>query len=184
MTRNCSADYTHVTNHVDGVLINGTQQEISDLKYALYKAVLSGPGGQTPTSVNRTESDALSNASVASYLLLPFSFYQYYGFEASVKPFCDIMETFNQTSVRTTDNGGTAAAIATESGIAISHNITAAWDAFLVGIAEIDYDSIPYHDDPIQDMSWMWQYCSEYGMLLYAIPPPLPSSLLPYPPPP
>lgn len=73
------------------------------------------------------------------------------------------METFNQTEVRTTDNGGTAPAIASESGIAVSHNVSAAWKAFLVGIAEIDYDSIHGTDDHVQDYSWMWQYCSEYG---------------------
>jgi hypothetical protein len=32
-----------------------------------------------------------------------------------------------------------------------------------VGIAELDYASIPFNDDPVADMSWMWQYCSEYG---------------------
>ena len=163
MTRNCSADYTAVTKYVDSVLANGTKTEKDDLKVALYTGVQSASGGQKPRTVNRTEAAALENASVANYLTLPLSFYQYYGFEASVQPFCDIMETFNQTNVRTTDNGGTAPAIASESGIAVAHNITAAWSAFLVGIAEIDYDSIPYNDDPIQDYSWMWQYCSEYG---------------------
>ncbi|TKA74399.1 hypothetical protein B0A55_04528 [Friedmanniomyces simplex] len=163
MTRNCSADYTHVTNYVDSVLANGTTIDKNKLKLDLYTAVLSGPGGMKPETVNQTEADGLSNAAVGNYLQLPLSFYQYYGFEASVKPFCDIMETFNQTHTATTDNGGTAPAIASESGIAITHNITAAWNAFLVGIAEIDYDSVPYHDDPIQDNSWMWQYCSEYG---------------------
>lgn len=38
-----------------------------------------------------------------------------------------------------------------------------AFNAFLVALAELDYDSIPGNaDDPVQDMSWMWQYCSEY----------------------
>ncbi|KAK0263436.1 hypothetical protein LTS09_002628 [Friedmanniomyces endolithicus] len=163
MTRNCSTDYTHVTNYVDSVLANGTTTEQNKLKLDLYTAVLSSAGGVKPETVNQTDAEQLSNAAVGNYLLLPLSFYQYYGFEASVKPFCDIMETFNQTHISTTDNSGTAPAIASESGIALTHNITAAWHAFLVGIAEIDYDSIPYHDDPIQDNSWMWQYCSEYG---------------------
>ena len=163
MTRNCSADFTAVTRYVDSVLTNGTTSEKNDLRVALYTAVVSGPGGKTPTSINRSEAEQMDSVTVANNLLIPLSFYQYYGFEASVQPFCDIMETFNNTQVRTTDNGGTASAIATESGIALTHNITAAWKAFLVGIAEIDYDSIPYNDDPIQDYSWMWQYCSEYG---------------------
>jgi hypothetical protein len=163
MTRNCSADYTHVTNYVDSILANGTKQQRDDVKISLYTAVQSGPGGRRPAHINQTEATEMSNSDVGYSLLLPLSFYQYYGFEASVQPFCDIMETFNQTDVRTTDNGGIAPAIALESGIAITHSITAAWNAFLLGIAEIDYDSIPYKDDPIQDYSWMWQYCSEYG---------------------
>lgn len=153
MTRNCSTDYTYVTNWVDSVLSNGTKQEISDLKHELYSAVLSGPGGHTVTA-NRNESDLLESIDVASYLTLPLSFYQYYGFEASVQPFCDIMETMNQTSIRTTDNGGIAPAIASESGLAISKNISMAWSAFLMGIAEIDYDSVPFSDDPIQDVRY------------------------------
>ena len=163
MTRNCSTDYTQVTNYVDTVLVNGSAAEKEDLRIAIWTAVNSGPGGESPTEIDYDAARALSDVDIASYLLLPLTFYQYYGFAASVQPFCDTMQTFNQTLVRTTDNGGTAPAIASESGIAISHNITAAWKAFLVGIAEIDYDRIPRVQDPIQDYSWKWQYCSEYG---------------------
>lgn len=163
MTRNCSADYTAVTNYVDGILANGTAKEVSDLKYDLYKAIASGPGGQAPGSVNRSKSDALSNQSVGNYLLTPLSFYQYYGFDRSVLPFCDIMETQNRTSQDATDDSGTSPSLATASGLASTYNISVAWSAFLVGLAEIDYDSVPYNDDPIGDMSWTWQYCSEYG---------------------
>ncbi|KAK5164084.1 uncharacterized protein LTR77_010175 [Saxophila tyrrhenica] len=163
MTRNCSADYTAITYHVDSILANGTKAEQDELKIALYTAVMSTPGGSKPSSVNKTEARQLSNADVGNYLLLPLSFYQYYGFEASVQPFCDIMQTENRTHVRTTDNGGTAPALAFESGLAEAHNIPRAWQAFLVGIAEIDYDSVPYEGDPITGYSWMWQYCSEYG---------------------
>lgn len=163
MTRNCSADYTAVTRWVDSTLTNGTRDEIQQLKIDLYTAVLSGPGGMIPKKVNEAEAVQLTNVDVANYLQLPLSFYQYYGFEASVQPFCDIVETRNRTHVRTTDNGGTEPALSLESGLAASHGIQAAWKAFLVGIAEIDYDSIPYSDDPVQDYSWAWQYCSEYG---------------------
>lgn len=163
MTRNCSADYTAVTNWVDETLTSGTAEEISKLKYDVYKAIQSGPGGQAPPSINMTVVEALQPTDIAGYLLTPLSFYQYYGFERSVQPFCDILETFNDTHTLTTDNGGTAPAIATESGIAKTYNISQAWSSFLTGIAEIDYDSISVPNDPIQDTSWMWQYCSEYG---------------------
>nr|OQO15986.1 hypothetical protein B0A51_16683 [Rachicladosporium sp. CCFEE 5018] len=164
MTRNCSADYTAITNYVDNVLANGTMAEQRSLKLALYTAVESGTGGQVPAFVNTTTAESLTNQQVASYLRLPLSYYQYYGFAASIAPFCDIMETFNDTRSRTTDNGGTSKALASESGIALTHNITAAWSAFLTGIAETDYDGIPYTgNDPTQNYSWTWQYCSEYG---------------------
>ena len=78
---------------------------------------------------------------------------QYYGFEASVLPFCNVLETRNFTSTQT------------ETGLATSFGIDVALDAFLTAIREVNYDAIPGSaDDPVQDRSWMWQYCSEYGM--------------------
>lgn len=52
MTRNCSADYTHITNWVDSVLINGTIEEQIELKIALYTAVQSSPGECSTPRVN------------------------------------------------------------------------------------------------------------------------------------
>ena len=163
MTRNCSADFTAVTRYVDGVLVNGTDAEKHELKKHLFAAVLSGPQYVVAPSDIDTEAKELSNVQIAEFLQLPLRFYQHYGFRHSVQPFCDILETMNRTHIRTTDNGGIAPALASESGIAMSHNITAAWEAFLVGITEIDYDKIPYWGDLIMQNSWAWQYCSEYG---------------------
>ncbi len=51
-----------------------------------------------------------------------------------------------------------------EAGIAAASGVESALDAFLTAITQLDYDSIPGDaDDPVQDLSWMWQYCSEYG---------------------
>jgi len=80
---------------------------------------------------------------------------QYYGFEASLLPFCNILET----------NNGTV--LPFERGLISQPNVglDSVFKAFLTAISEIDYDSIPGNaDDPVQDRSWMWQYCSEYGM--------------------
>ena len=162
MTRNCSADYTAVTNYVDGVLTNGTDAEILTLKKELSAAIAASPSDPSP-EVNSTEASQLTNEDVGSYLQTPLSFYQYYGFEASIQPFCDILETQNRTSARTTDNGGTSPAFAPESGLAKTYNITLAWSSFLTALAEINYDAISSTDDPIGDASWTWQYCSEYG---------------------
>ena len=80
-------------------------------------------------------------------------YFQYYGFNASVLPFCNLLETQNFT------------APALEAGIAAAQGVEAAFQSFLTALAELDYDSIPGDpDDPVQDRSWMWQYCSEYGM--------------------
>ena len=162
MTRNCSADYTAVTRYVDNVLANGTSDEVMALKTDLYKAINSAPGNQT-AAVNETEVASMTNDNVAKYLLTPLSFYQYYGFDRSVLPFCDIMETQNRSGSCTTDNGGTVPAYSHESGLAAGHNVSVAWSWFLVALAETNYDAITATEDPIAGKSWMWQYCSEYG---------------------
>lgn len=77
---------------------------------------------------------------------------QYYGFEASVLPFCNVLETQNFTA--TPFETGIAAALGNEAGL----------DAFLTAIQEVNYAAIPGDDDPATDRAWMWQYCSEWGM--------------------
>lgn len=77
---------------------------------------------------------------------------QYYGFAASVLPFCNLLETQNGT------------APAAEGGVVSVWGVERALDAFLAAVAELDYDAIEGDpDDPVQDRSWMWQYCTEYG---------------------
>ncbi|ETW78603.1 serine protease [Heterobasidion irregulare TC 32-1] len=154
LTRNCSADWVAVTRHVDGVLRSGNASAAIEVKFALLKALLSGPGGNTTGAQNLTKSQAAATSDVnaASILMEALNFYQYYGFEASVLPFCNIVETRNFSSDPV------------EAGLAATLGVDAAFKAFLTGIAEIDYDSIPgVPDDPVTDRSWMWQYCSEYG---------------------
>ena len=51
-----------------------------------------------------------------------------------------------------------------EDGVVAQFGIDVGLKSFLTAISEIDYASIPGNaDDPVQDRSWMWQYCSEYG---------------------
>lgn len=51
-----------------------------------------------------------------------------------------------------------------EFGVVAQFGIDTGFQAFLTAISEIDYAAIPGNaDDPVQDLSWMWQYCSEYG---------------------
>ncbi|KAF8999273.1 serine carboxypeptidase S28-domain-containing protein [Cyathus striatus] len=154
LTRNCSADWVSVTRYVDDTLQGNNESAIIDMKFELLKARLSGPGGNTTGAAGLTKDIAnkTSNVDAASILMDPLDFYQYYGFGASLLPFCNILETKNRTS------------LPLEGGIVSSQGVVSVFEAFLVALAEIDYDSIPGDpDDPVQDRSWMWQYCSEYG---------------------
>lgn len=164
MTRNCSADFTAITRYVDNVLANGTSEEASTLKKELLTAIEASPTNLTP-SVSNQDIEELDNPSAGSLLLTPLNFYQYYGFQQSVAPFCDILETQNRTNISTTDNGGVSKAIAPASGLALEFNISTAWNAFLVALVETNYDEIesPSPPDLVQGFSWTYQYCSEYG---------------------
>ncbi|KAI0129175.1 peptidase S28 [Xylariales sp. AK1849] len=164
MTRNCSADFTAITRWTDGILANGTEDEIKDLKIALWTAIQASPTDRKP-AINADYALSLSEVEVANYLQTALNYYQYYGFHGAIAPFCDIMETQNRTSVSTTDNGGTAQAIAPASGLAIEHGITAAWASFLTALIETNYDELesPTPPDVSQGYSWTYQYCSEYG---------------------
>lgn len=67
-------------------------------------------------------------------------------------PFCNILETRN----------GTLDSF--EGGLISAMPVDDVLDAFLTAIAQVDYDDIPGSpDDPATDLSWMRQYCSEYG---------------------
>ncbi|KAL0954073.1 hypothetical protein HGRIS_005223 [Hohenbuehelia grisea] len=154
LTRNCSADWVAVTRYVDGVLTGQNQTLKDQVKLELMRARLSGPGGNTTAADLLTSIDAaqLSDVNAATILMDPLNFYQYYGFAASLLPFCNVLETRNFT------------ATPSNTGIVGISGVEAAFKEFLTALAEVDYDSIPGSpDDPVQDRSWMWQYCSEYG---------------------
>ncbi|KAJ7230732.1 peptidase S28 [Mycena pura] len=154
LTRNCSADWVAVTKFVDDTL-NGSNETLKiDIKFDLLKARLSGPGGNTSAAdgLTRQRANATSNVDAATILMDPLDFYQYYGFQDSLLPFCNLLETQNST------------AEPFEGGLISALDVNAAFHAFMVALGELDYDSIPGNaDDPVQDMSWMRQYCSEYG---------------------
>ncbi|KAF9035622.1 serine carboxypeptidase S28-domain-containing protein [Panaeolus papilionaceus] len=154
LTRNCSADWVAVTQHVDETLKSGEKDKVQDMKFELLKARLGKPGGDESAAMGLTKEKAAQTSDVdaASILMDPLDFYQYYGFEASLLPFCNLLETQNLTQP------------AFEGGVVAQFGIEVGLKAFLTAISELDYDSVPGNaDDPVQDLSWMWQYCSEYG---------------------
>ncbi|KAJ7636082.1 peptidase S28 [Mycena polygramma] len=154
LTRNCSADWVAVTKFVDDTL-NGSNETLKiDVKFDLLKARLSGPGGNNSAAdgLTRQRANATSSVDAASILMDPLNFYQYYGFQDSLLPFCNLLETQNSTVEPF------------EGGVVSTLGVNAAFNAFMMALGELDYDSIPGSpDDPVQDRSWMRQYCSEYG---------------------
>jgi hypothetical protein len=100
--------------------------------------------------------DPLNFYQVYMFTLAPrgpiFTLEQYYGFQDSLLPFCNLLETQNST------------AEAFEGGIVSAFGVNAAFDVFMVALGELDYDSIPGSaGDPVAGRSWMRQYCSKYG---------------------
>ncbi|KAI0730928.1 serine carboxypeptidase S28-domain-containing protein [Earliella scabrosa] len=146
LTRNCSADWVAVTRFVDDALAKGEAEERAEMKFRLLSAREDG--------VTREQAANASDVGAAGVLMDPLRFYQYYGFEASVLPFCNILETQNFT------------ATPFETGLAAARGVDVALDAFLTAIREVNYDAIRRSVPASQsgtDHSWMWQYCSEYG---------------------
>ncbi|TBU30170.1 serine carboxypeptidase S28-domain-containing protein [Dichomitus squalens] len=144
LTRNCSADWVAVTRFVDDTLANGTAAEATNLKFKLLRAREDG--------ITKEQAANASDESAAGVLMDPLNFYQYYGFKDSVLPFCNVAQTQKFT------------ATPFETGLAASLGIDVALNAFLTGIKQVNYAAIPGNaDDPVQDRSWMWQYCSEWG---------------------
>jgi hypothetical protein len=144
-----------VHSHVDDTLMGGDENVKTQMKLDLLKARAGKPGGNTTLADGISEDDArkTSDISAASILMDQLNFYQYYGFTNSLLPFCNLLETKNFTK----DAG--------ETGISVEEGTEPAFEAFLTAISELDYDSVPSSpDDPITDRSWMWQYCSEYGV--------------------
>lgn len=163
MARNCSADLTAVTRYVDGVLANGTADEVVTLKRELLSAVMASPAGAGPVNVTDEDVADCDEVCVGYDLLLPLDSYQYYGPGYRLAPFCDVWQTQNRTDVSTTDNGGLAKAIAPASGLALEYDIRTAWEAFLVALEATNYDELPYQADLVGDASYTWQWCAEWG---------------------
>lgn len=82
LPRNCSNDWVAVTRLVDDTLMNSKNETaVNDMKFALLKARLSGPGGNTTGADGLTMQQAAnaSDVDVASILMDPLDFYQVYG---------------------------------------------------------------------------------------------------------
>jgi hypothetical protein len=79
LPRNCSNDWVAVTRLVDDTLMTSSNKTaIDEMKFALLKARLSGPGGNTTGADGLTLQQAAQTSDVdaASILMDPLDFYQ------------------------------------------------------------------------------------------------------------
>lgn len=159
LPRNCSADWVAVTKYVDGVLMGDNSNDQLTVKKALYDASLSGPGGNTTqvSSLSNAEILALSSGDIADILTYPLWDFQSYGLQV-ILPFCDSVETLNFTSNPT------------PGGISVTQGVNKTFQAFVNAIAELDKGNPSNGGDFAATISWMWQYCSEFGFFQVADP--------------
>ncbi|KZP00218.1 peptidase S28 [Calocera viscosa TUFC12733] len=168
LARNCSADFVAVTKYGDSVLSQNTT-DATYLKYKILRATAGKPGGNATLAdkVTWAQAEALSYSSAMSQLRVALGAYQYFGFQASIQPFCDLLESMNNTVTQTWDNSDTSlqAPISSEAGLAATYGIEKAVDAWLTAIWELDRDSLPPSPLPSDPTgrSWTWQYCTEWG---------------------
>ncbi len=101
MPSNCTADVHAAVNYADGILLNGTQNEIKQLREAVYMTALVNP------MVNKTSGGPAPPAFMKLYdiaQLLGYAFegsttdYQSNGFNVAIRPFCDYLEKYNPSS--------------------------------------------------------------------------------------
>jgi len=159
LPRNCSADWVAVTKYVDDTL-NGSNITLQEqVKFDLYQAHLSGPGGNTSLVGGVTpQTLSIDPMTAASYLLDPLTFFQSRG-PASTIPFCDRLETRNFTQT------------ASSQGLITTGGIDITFNSFIVAIAEVDYNAqVPTNIDMAAYYSWSWQFCSQFGFYQVADP--------------
>ncbi|KAI5196092.1 hypothetical protein E4T38_08706 [Aureobasidium subglaciale] len=154
-------------NTTSGHALDAGAYQYLNIEQALEDVVYFNPDMQSQAheSFGPTDPGLLEDVDVARALESPLTGYQYYGLDVFLQPFCDRMETMNST-IDSSDNG-----------IALSHNISMAWSAFLVGIAGIHTDALsplgiagiftnassPFESiGPAEAIrSWLNQLCSE-----------------------
>lgn len=187
-TANCSADIRAASQYLDNVLTNGTQHEITLTKALLSFAndpdSLRGLANMTENQITRliTEWSRISNYDAGNDLLtiVPADF-QSFGFVEEQLPYCNILEQFDPTSIRTNSSKeflhsvfkGKGTTPISARGIAATHGIKAAFLAVVYTIGKMEGVGKSITPAPSlggDDFSWGWQTCSEYGYFQVADP--------------
>ncbi len=177
MPRNCSADAHAAIAYVDNIFLHGTPEEVSTLKRAIYLAS-NVDTDLAVLEVDQTEVDRLDYYSLAANLSYPFYLnaysFQRYNYAGSLGDFCDFLESWNTENSTEFDINTTGTEWLRNSadgdfstdGIAASYGDEQAFYAFLSATAyqyqKTSQDNGVY-SSLVDEMSWSWQYCSEFG---------------------
>ena len=192
MTKNCSADMHAAINYADGVLLNGTKEEITKVRHAIYLLGLLNPlvnvtlyniTGPYPES--EPEMTSWVSSQIINYAIQwTTTAYQSNGFSVALLPFCNYFEEYNPAvsgALPDTTNAdlpdvarfvlwlnNTYDAKPTNAGIAATYNASTAFNALLSATyAKMLDDNSTYfpstYPDQADTISWTWQYCTQFG---------------------
>jgi hypothetical protein len=193
MTRNCSADMHAAINYADGVLLNGTKQEIAQVRHAVYLLGSLNPlvnvtlyNVTGPYPATEAEMTTWVWSQIISYAIQwTTTNYQSNGFAVSLLPFCNYLEQYNPTAsgvipstVAALDPSAVSRFVLwlnnsrdgspTDAGIAATYNASTAFNALLSATyAKMLDDNSTYYpamtSAQSDSLSWTWQFCSQFG---------------------
>jgi Serine carboxypeptidase S28 len=176
---NCSADVHAAITYADNILIEGSPEDISLLKRAIFYARALNPKGKPSFLDHPDRPEDLNYWEIASILSYPFqgSFFsvQGFGYEVALSRFCNQLETwnpFNATNFTLSSDPSTLDCNAldgppTRAGIAATYSPKDAFYAYIYATIEkgkADYASFPGNPRSMPDtVSWTWQLCTQFA---------------------
>lgn len=194
MPSNCSADVHAALALVDHILTNGSERDVDNVRRAIHLLELANPTNHRPSLTDSpavlSKLSNITSWSISQSLNYPFQHtsynYQLHGFEAALLPFCNNLEQYSPASSRSLPKVGAVdelslfdkwlntpqVAVPFDAGLSATYNATVALHALLHAIfSKMQDDSQRSGNEvlPVSSrgdhMSWLWQYCSEFGFL-------------------
>lgn len=184
LTANCSADIAAASAYLDNVLTNGSPDDITQIKGLIYYANnpyelpnLSNVTEQTLDSLIQQSSQTVDSFYAGQLLLTVIpELFQNFGFDAEVLPYCNVLEQFDPTTIKSDSTKDLITSIYSNSdsakinsgGIAATYGSKAAFMALLytIGKERVDAQNAYLNSNttvatPSISQSWNWQFCSE-----------------------
>ncbi len=177
MPTNCSADVHAAIAYVDKIFLRGTVEEVETVKRAIFLASV-GDAYSDISNIDPADAGEFDYYSMAQNLSYAFistrRAFQYYNYAGSLGQFCDDLESWNpenttQFDIHTKGTEwlkNTADRRFTNGGIAATLGAKQAFYAFLSATFSQrlgDLQVEPSRTSPGDNMSWNWQFCSEFG---------------------